>query len=48
MLKGFETAGKNFGRPIEAYIAAAVAYFIICYALSWIVKQLHRKIAIIR
>ncbi|PWF21830.1 amino acid ABC transporter permease [Corticimicrobacter populi] len=48
MLKGFETAGKNFGRPIEAYVAAAVAYFIICYSLSWCVKQLHRKIAIIR
>ena len=24
LLKGFETAGKNFGRPIEAYIGAAV------------------------
>lgn len=48
MLKGFETAGKNFGRPIEAYIAAAVAYFVICYALSCLVRRLHRKIAIIR
>ncbi|GAB3362205.1 MULTISPECIES: amino acid ABC transporter permease [Giesbergeria] len=48
MLKGFEVAGKNFGRPIEAYLAAAVCYFIICYALSWAVKRLHRKIAIIR
>jgi len=48
MLKGFEVAGKNFGRPIEAYLAAAVLYFVICYALSWAVKRLHRKIAIIR
>jgi len=48
MLKGFEIAGKNYGRPIEAYMAAAVAYFIICYALSWAVKRLHKKIAIIR
>ena len=48
MLKGFEVAGKNFGRPIEAYLAAAVLYFIICYALSWTVKRLHQKIAIIR
>ena len=48
MLKGFEVAGKNFGRPIEAYLAAAVFYFVMCYALSWSVKRLHQKIAIIR
>jgi amino acid ABC transporter, permease protein, 3-TM region, His/Glu/Gln/Arg/opine family len=48
MLKGFETAGKNYGRPIEAYLLAAVVYFVICFALSWFVKRLHRKIAIIR
>jgi glutamate/aspartate transport system permease protein len=48
MLKGFEVAGKNFGRPIEAYLMAAVFYFIICYALSALVKRLHQKIAIIR
>ncbi|WP_311222528.1 MULTISPECIES: amino acid ABC transporter permease [unclassified Acidovorax] len=48
MLKGFETAGKNYGRPIEAYLLAAVVYFVMCFALSWLVKRLHRKIAIIR
>lgn len=48
MLKGFEVAGKNFGRPIEAYLAAAAAYFVICYSLSYLVKRLHKKIAIIR
>ena len=48
MLKGFETAGKNYGRPIEAYLLAAVIYFLICFALSYSVKQLHKKIAIIR
>ena len=48
MLKGFEIAGKNFGRPIESYLAAAATYFVICFALSWAVKQLHKKIAIIR
>ena len=48
MLKGFEVAGKNFGRPMEAYLAAAVAYFVICYGLSYLVKRLHKKIAIIR
>ena len=48
MLKGFEIAGKNFGRPIEAYLAAATMYFLFCYSLSWSVKRLHQKIAIIR
>jgi len=48
MLKGFETAGKNFGRPIEAYVLAAVVYFVMCFALSSLVKHLHKKIAIIR
>ena len=48
MLKGFEVAGKNYGRPIEAYLAAAVAYFVICYSLSALVKRLHARIAIIR
>ncbi len=48
MLKGFEVAGKNFGRPIEAYLMAALFYFVICYALSALVKRLHQRIAIIR
>lgn len=48
MLKGFEVAGKNMGRPMEAYIGAAVIYFIICFSLSMLVKRLHKKIAIIR
>lgn len=48
MLKGFEVAGKNYGRPMEAYIAAAVAYFVICFSLSYMVKRLHKRIAIIR
>jgi glutamate/aspartate transport system permease protein len=48
LFKGFDIAGKNFGRPEEAYIMAAVVYFILCYSLSWMVKRLHKKIAIIR
>ncbi len=48
LLKGFEVAGKNHGRPIEAYLAAAVVYFAICYGLSALVKRLHARIAIIR
>ncbi|MGC4366151.1 amino acid ABC transporter permease [Hydrogenophaga sp. R2] len=48
MLKGFVTAGKIYGRPEEVYLIAAVVYFIICFALSWIVKRLQARIAIIR
>ena len=48
LFKGFDTAGKNFGRPEEAYLLAAVVYFVMCYALSYCVKRLHKKIAIIR
>lgn len=48
LLKGFEIAGKNFGRPIESYLAAAVVYFVLCYALSALVKRAQRKIAIVR
>ena len=48
LLKGFETAGKNYGRTTETYLMAAVMYFIICFSLSWAVKRLNKKIAIIR
>ena len=30
------------------YLTAAVLYFIICFSLSYVVKRLHKKIAIIR
>ncbi|WP_293225619.1 amino acid ABC transporter permease [Ottowia sp.] len=48
LLKGFETAGKNYGRPIETYLMATVTYFVISYSLSSVVKGINRKIAIIR
>ena len=48
LLKGFEVAGKNFNRPVETYLAAAVVYFVICFSLSITVRQLQKKIAIIR
>lgn len=48
LLKGFEIAGKNFNRPVEMYLLAAVAYFAICFSLSMLVRRLQRKIAIIR
>jgi glutamate/aspartate transport system permease protein len=48
LLKGFEVAGKNFNRPVEMYLLAAITYFVICFSLSMIVRQLQKKIAIIR
>jgi glutamate/aspartate transport system permease protein len=48
LLHGFEVAGKNYARPVEAYLAAAVVYFAICFSLSMLVKRLQQKIAIIR
>ena len=48
MLKGFETAGKQYGRPIEAYLLAAVVYFVMCYGLSLIVRQVQIRTQIIR
>jgi len=48
LLKGFEVAGKNYNRPVETYLIAAVVYFIICFSLSMLVRQLQKRIAIIR
>jgi glutamate/aspartate transport system permease protein len=48
LLKGFEVAGKNFNRPVETYLVAAVVYFVICFGLSMTVRRLQQKIAIIR
>ncbi|MDR7298170.1 MULTISPECIES: amino acid ABC transporter permease [Roseateles] len=48
MLKGFEVAGKNFNRPVETYLVAAVVYFVICFGLSMTVRRLQAKIQIIR
>ena len=48
LLKGFEVAGKNFNRPVETYLVAAVVYFIICFSLSMLVRRLQQKIQIIR
>ncbi|MCY7370652.1 MAG: amino acid ABC transporter permease [Polaromonas sp.] len=48
LLKGFSTAGKIYGRPEEAYLLAAVVYFVMCFGLSYMVKRLQSRIAIIR
>jgi glutamate/aspartate transport system permease protein len=48
LLKGFEVAGKNFNRPVETYLVAAVVYFAVCFSLSMLVRRLQQRIAIIR
>jgi glutamate/aspartate transport system permease protein len=48
LLKGFEIAGKNFNRPVETYLVAAVVYFAICFGLSMMVRRLQGRIAIVR
>ena len=48
LLKGFTNAGKIYGRTEETSLLAAVVYFVICFALSWGVKRLQAKIAIVR
>ncbi len=48
LLKGFVTAGKIYGRPEEAYLLAAIVYFAVCFGLSFLVKRLQARIAIIR
>ena len=48
LLKGFEVAGKNFNRPVETYLIAAIVYFVICFSLSMLVRRLQKKIQIIR
>ena len=40
LLKGFDVAGKILGRPIEAYIGAALVYFVICLTLSRVAARL--------
>jgi glutamate/aspartate transport system permease protein len=48
LLKGFELVGKNFNRPVETYLVAAVLYFVISFSLSTLVKRLQARISIIR
>ena len=48
LLKGFEIAGRNYNRPVETYLLAALVYFVICFSLSMLVRRLQARIAIIR
>lgn len=48
LLKAAEIAGKNYNRPVEMYVFVALVYFVICFALSRLVKHFQSRIAIIR
>jgi glutamate/aspartate transport system permease protein len=48
LLKGFEIAGRNLNRPVEGYLLAALFYFAICFSLSLAVRQLQKRIQVIR
>jgi glutamate/aspartate transport system permease protein len=48
LLKGLEQAGQNLGRPVEAYLLAAIIYFLICVSLSFLVRRVQDKVQIIR
>ncbi|MBC7464874.1 MAG: amino acid ABC transporter permease [Bdellovibrio sp.] len=48
LLKGFEVAGKNFNRPTETYLIAAVLYFVICFTVSRLALRVQKRIQIIR
>lgn len=48
LLKGFDIVANNFGVKQEAYILAAIFYFVICFTLSQAVMYLQKKVAIIR
>ncbi len=48
LLKGFANAGKIYGRPEEAYLLAAVVYFLMCLSLSYLVRKVQARVQIIR
>ncbi|WP_074381236.1 amino acid ABC transporter permease [Bartonella doshiae] len=48
LLNGFDIVANNFGVKQEAYVLAAISYFVICFTLSQIVLYLQKKISIIR
>lgn len=48
LLNGFDIVANNFGVKQEAYILAAIFYFVICFTLSQIVLYLQKRISIIR
>jgi len=48
LLKAAEISGKNYNRPVEMYLFVALIYFVICFALSRLVRRLQARVAIVR
>ena len=48
LLKSAENAGMLYGRTVEMYLFVSLIYFVICFALSMLVKYMNKRIAIIR
>jgi len=48
LLKGFQTVGSIYNRTNELVLLAAVAFFILSFSLSMLVRRLQKKIQIIR
>jgi glutamate/aspartate transport system permease protein len=47
-LKGYLTVGNIYNRTNEVILVAAVAYFVLSFSLSMLVRRLQKKIQIIR
>ena len=48
LLKAADVVGKNYNRPVEMIVLSALIYFSICFSLSLAVRQLQKRIAIVR
>ena len=48
LLKGFQTVGSIYNRTNEMVLLAALAFFILSFGLSMLVRRLQKKIQIIR
>ncbi len=41
--QGLRDRGQELRSPHQSYLAAAMTYFVICFALSWLVKRLYKN-----
>ena len=48
LLKAADVVGKNYNRPVEMIVLSALIYFAICFSLSLAVRQLQKRVAIVR